>query len=495
MRNIQEIMFTPKSVDVILIQPNFLMKILKEEQNKVVTDYWSAMDNQEPLGDLPNEVNHGLFSLAASLREYGFSVDVLDFQAYDMFLRDTEHRLVTKDDIQEILRLNEAKIFGISTITVAAANALEISRQIKSIYQDVPVIFGGMHPTLVPEEFIRNDEVDVIVLGEGNQTLVELVRTVNTGESIEDIAGIVYKSNDGDVVFSKRRSNFHLDLDELPYPAYDLMCKESLPLMPRFFTSRGCPFSCAFCSCDAFYRNAYEDYRIVYRDPVKVVDEIEYTANTYGIEFYCFGDLTFMSNREHIHAICNELIKRDLSHIPWWCQTTVGSLTKEDLALMKKAGCRQVGLGVENGVQKNLDIMGKPIYFDEAELQCRLIREAGIEPITYWIIGLGDESFDESIETIERICYFVKNNLTEVSHIGVPVPYPGSPMGRNPEAFGLKIVNTNYAEYWMNSDELGYSKPAVRTENLSEDHIYALWQYALMAVANEYKKRNMESTH
>ncbi len=259
--------------------------------------------------------------------------------------------------------------------------------------------------------------------------------------------------------------------------------------MPRFFTSRGCPFSCAFCSCDAFYRNAYLDYKIVYRDPIKVVDEIEYTFKKYKMEFYCFGDLTFMTNRKHIYDICNEIIKRNLNHIPWWCQTTVGSLTKADLDLMKKAGCKQIGLGVENSVQKNLDTMGKPIYFDEAEMQCRLIRDAGIDPITYWIIGLGDQSFTDAVRTIERICYFVKNNLTEVSHIGVPVPYPGSPIGKSPEMYGLQIISCNYEEYWMNSDELGYSKPSVRTKSLSSDHIYALWQYALMAVADEYVKR------
>ena len=87
-------------------------------------------------------------------------------------------------------------------------------------------------------------------------------------------------------------------------------------------------------------------------------DEIDYTYKQYGMNFYCFGDLTFMSNREHIHAICKELILRGLNHIPWWCQTTVGSLNEDDLKLMKQAGCRQIGLGVENGVQENLDIMG-----------------------------------------------------------------------------------------------------------------------------------------
>ena len=492
MRSIREIMFTPKELDVILIQPNFLMKILKEEQNQIVREYWESMGNQEPLGDLPNEVNHGLFSLAASLRDEGFSVDVLDFQAYDLFLRENEHRMITLEDVEKIIQLNKAKIFGISTITVASENALSIAKTVKRIHKDALMLFGGMHPTLVPDEFIQNPEVDVIILGEGNETIVEIAKQWKERTLPLNVEGIVYKIEDS-IVFTNKKSNYHINLDDISYPAYDLMCRESLPFMPRFFTSRGCPYSCAFCSCDAFYRNAYEDYKIVYRDPQKVVDEIEYTYKQYGMNFYCFGDLTFMSNREHIYAICKELILRGLNHIPWWCQTTVGSLNEDDLKLMKQAGCRQIGLGVENGVQENLDIMGKPIKFDKAEEQCRMIREAGIEPITYWIIGLGDATLEDAMRTIERICYFVKNNLTEVSHIGVPVPYPGSPIGKNPTAFGLQIVKRNYSEYWMNSDELGYSKPAIRTDNLSEDHIYALWQYALMVVAKEYQKRKIKN--
>ncbi len=259
--------------------------------------------------------------------------------------------------------------------------------------------------------------------------------------------------------------------------------------MPRIFSVKGCPYSCSFCSCDAFYKSSYDDYSVSYRDPSKVVDEIEYLYNKYKMEFYCFGDLTFMSNKTYAHQICNELINRNLNHIKWWCQTTVGTLDASDLKLMKKAGCAQVGLGVENSSQTSLEIMGKPIQFDQSEEQCKLIREAGISPITYWIIGLADESFETAKKSIERICYFIENKLTDLSHIGVPVPYPGSPLYNTPEKFGIEIMSKDFSSYWMNSDELGYSKPAVRTKHLSQDHIYALWELALMSATEKYNQR------
>jgi len=492
MRKIEEILFSPQEVDVLLIQPNLLMKILEKDQNQIVREYWASMNNEEPLGDLPNEVNHGLFSLAASLRESEISVDVLDYQAFDRYVREKENRLMNEDDLDKSFKVKKAKIFGISTITVSSGNSLKIAEYIRKYNPEALIVFGGMHPTLFGETYIKEDLVDLIILGEGNQTIVEIAKAYPDKKKISQIQGVIYKAKDGEIVKTPKKSNFHLDLDALPYPAYDLVCEESMPLMPRFFTAKGCPFSCAFCSCDAFYKNAYDDYKMVYRDPVKVVDEIEKVYKEYKMDFYCFGDLTFMANKEMARKICEELINRGLSHVRWWCQTTVGRLTAEDLALMKKAGCAQVGLGVENSTQKNLDIMGKPVRFDATEEQCKLIRQAGLDPITYWILGLGDEDFESAKASIERICYFIRNNLTQVSHIGVPVPYPGSPIWKKPENYGFTIISTDFNNYWMNSDELGYSLPAVKTNYLSAEHIYALWQYALMSAANEYKKRKCQ---
>lgn len=489
MRGIKEVLFKEEKNDILLIQPNFYMKILENEQNEIVREYWKSMDNEEPLGDLPNEVNHGLYSLAASLMEENISVDILDFQAYDRFLRQEENRTIRLDDIKESIKRKECKIFGISTITVASINALEISKIIKEIHPDSLIVFGGMHATMFAEEFIKEIPVDVIILGEGNDTIIELVNAYPDKLKFQTIKGILFKDEKERIITTLKRSNYDNVLDELPYTAYDLMCKESLPFVPRFFSNKGCPFNCAFCSCDAFYNKAYDDYKISFRDPKKVVDEIEYTYKKYKMNFYCFGDLTFMSNKEYSSRICELLIERNLSHLRWWCQTTVGRLNERDLSLMKRAGCAQVGLGVENGTQSILDKMGKPVKFDSTEEQCKLIRAAGIEPITYWIIGLGDETFETAKSTIDRICYFIRHGLTEISHIGVPVPYPGTPIWENPRKYGFHIENVDFTNYWMNSDELGYSKPAVRTKHLSSDHIFGLWQFALMAASNEYKQR------
>lgn len=489
MRKIKDILYSEQEVDVMLIQPHFLMRLLQADQNEIVKDYWDSMNNNEPLGDLPNEPNHGLFSLAASVKKAGYTVDLLDFHTLDRVLREHDNRMIEQKDIEDSIKKKKAKIFGISSITVASRNALLISSIIKKYHPDAIVMLGGMHPTLFGKELIANPNVDIIIRGEGNKTLIELIESEGKINKLKEIKGISFKDKSGNIIDTHKKSCNHIDADDLPYPDYDLICEESLPLMPRVFSVKGCPFSCAFCSCNAFYNTSYDDYNVCYRDPKKVVDEIEYLYNKYHMEFYCFGDLTFMCNKEIGHKICNELIKRNLGNVKWWCQTTVGQLNEEDLKLMKQAGCVQVGMGVENSSQDALDTMGKPIHFDKTEEQCKLIRKAGISPITYWIIGLAEESFESANKLINKICYFIENELTDLSHIGVPVPYPGSPLFEDPKSFGLEIMHTDFSRYWMNSDELGYSKPAVRTMHLSQDHIYSLWKYALMSASEKYKKR------
>ncbi|QHI71036.1 B12-binding domain-containing radical SAM protein [Aminipila terrae] len=490
MKNLSEILFQGKERDVMLIQPHFLLRVLSQNQNKIVIEYWNSLNNQEPMGDFVNEPNHGLYSLAASVLQSGYTVEVLDFHTLDMVLRDKENRMIEYSDIEESIIKNKSKIYGISCITVTVDATLKIAEMIKKYHPDSLVVVGGIHPTINSQEMLKNRNIDIVIKGEGNIAIVELINCTKDSSDFDDIKGICYKDKNGNYVETHKRSCHDIDLDELPYPAYDLCSYESLPLMPRVFSSKGCPNGCAFCTCDSYFKTSYDDYKIQFRDPVKVVDEIEHLHKKYNIDFFDFGDLTFMVDKKRAHQLCNLLIERKLNHLRWWCQTTVGRLDAEDLALMRKAGCAQISMGIENSSQEVLDVMDKPVDFEKAINQCKLIRDADIQPVGYWLFGLGDETFEGANRLIQTICYFIENELNEITHIGIPVPYPGSPLYKSPEKFGYTIINHDFSNYWMNSDPLGYGTPNFRTTNLSEDHIYALWQYALMAATEKYKERN-----
>lgn len=485
-KSINEIMYQEKESDVVFIQPHLLSRELKEEQDEIVKKFWNTMHKYAALlGDIPTEPNHGIYYMAASLLKENYSVEVLDFHALDQVIRKDPSKMIEEDDIEKIIKLKKAKVFGISSKTVAIERAIRIAEIIKENHPDSLVVLGGLHPTLHGHDLINGcSAIDIVARGDGEQLIVELMENANNERELENVSGILYRGEGGEIKETERVPVTKIDIDNLPFPAYQLVAKESQPLVPRVLSARGCPHKCAFCSITSYY-----DYKVKLRSPKVVVDEIQHMVEEFQIDFYCLGDLTFMINRNYCKEICDEIISRGLEHIKWWCQTTVGRLGKEDLELMSKAGCVQVALGVEGGNQDILDLSNKPAPFAEAEDQCKLIKEAGISVQTYWLIGMGGETVESALNRVEEICYFIQNELADATHISVAVPFPGTQIWDSPEEYGYEILHKRFGDYWMNCDELGYSKPAIKTPHLSADHIYMFWKLALTRATREFEKR------
>jgi anaerobic magnesium-protoporphyrin IX monomethyl ester cyclase len=487
-RPINEIMYQEKEVDVVLIQPHLLSRELKHEQNVIVQKYWTTMHKHAVLlGDLPNEPNHGIFYIAATLLKNNYSVEALDFHALDRVLRKREGRKIEESDIIRAIKANKAKIYGISSKTVAIERAIQIAKIIKQLQPDAKIIMGGLHPTLHGRDLMEKCKglLDFVVQGDGEHVMLEIMEYLKGNRTIKDISGILYITKNDQISENPRIPVTKINLDELPFPAYELICEEVLPVVPRVLSARGCPHDCAFCSITHYYQG-----KMGIRDPVKVVDEIEYMIKEFGIDFYCLGDLTFMANKKCCYSVCNEIIRRGLENVKWWCQTTVGRLDSNEVKLMKKAGCIQIALGIEGENQAILDLNNKPAKFIKAEEQCRIIKNEGVSVQTYWLIGMGTETVESAKNRVESICYFISQELTDAVHISVAVPFPGTPIWNDPTKYGYKgIIHENFGDYWMNCDELGYSKPALETESLSADHIYLFWQLALASATREFEKR------
>ncbi|MCL2051375.1 MAG: B12-binding domain-containing radical SAM protein [Lachnospiraceae bacterium] len=472
--------------DIIFIQPHLLSDLLKHEQNQIVVEFWDTMHKHAVLlGDIPSEPNHGIFFIAGTLLKAGYKVDALDFHAYDRYLRYSEGRKVEYSDIEESIRTKKAKVFAISSKTVAINRAIEIGRIIRRNHPSAVIIFGGLHPTLHGQELIKENPeiIDYIIQGEGEEATLELLQHLEGDRDINEVKNLLYMGENGEVIINEKRLICDIDIDNLPYPAYELICRESSPIVPRILSARGCPHSCAFCSITYYYDRKYK-----LRSPESVVAEIEYMIEKFDIDFYCLGDLTFLLNREYTHKICNLIIERGLSNVKWWCQTTIGRVNKEDLELMKKAGCIQVAFGVEADDQAIINAVDKPYSVTKTEEQCRLVKEMGMTVQNYWLIGLGGDTKESIERRIEQIKYYIENNLTDSIHISVPVPFPGTPIWSDPGRFGYKINHTDFSQYWMNCDELGYGKPVVDLENLTADHLYMYWFLALSAATESFKK-------
>ncbi len=250
---------------------------------------------------------------------------------------------------------NSADVVAFSTFTHNFGKALEVASFIKQRFPRPKVIFGGIHPTLCPEEVIACPEVDAICIGEGEGALKEYLDSL-ARDSQPFVKGIWFKDKYGGIIRNSVRP-FQKEIDSLRFPNWDHWDMEyyiKYVDMEKvgFIASRGCPFSCTFCSNPALRRAMTGDF-VRTRDPEQVIDEIELNFSKYGkhgFKHVRFDDEVFGLDREFLIKFCALYVKKGLNRrLPWFCQTRADLLTDEYADLIAQAGCAIVGLGVETG--------------------------------------------------------------------------------------------------------------------------------------------------
>jgi anaerobic magnesium-protoporphyrin IX monomethyl ester cyclase len=354
-------------------------------------------------GDKANfEAPLGVAVLAAYLRERGHDPVIVDVAA---------ERLSDDETLARIAAFGPA-IVGITASTVVMPNATRLAEAISRDFPDVVVVLGGKHVTAIPEDVHArtHPSFDLSVLGEGEDTLLEIVDVLGRCGSKADflsagvrdaIAGIAF-SRDGAMVKTTPRP-FVLDLDALPFPARDLLPLERYrPVgnrykrLPAFsmVAIRGCPYPCAFCS------EARTTVR--FSSPARVVAEIEHLIATYGAREITFWDDTITLNKKWLHELCNLMIEKRLD-ITWSCFAVIGTMTPDLLANMKAAGCWNVFYGVETPdddlkrtirVQKNGSV-------DNVRKVVRETQAAGIEVRAAFMLGLPGETPERAMRTLD----------------------------------------------------------------------------------------------
>lgn len=488
---------------ITLIQPPLLAS--KTEVDTIQHEYWKVLGESvnrilEERG-LANELtraeknftgfiepNIGLFYVAGALKSNGYPVRYCDFHLMDAEVRNKSNRPIEALDIEKFLQeipKEELKIVGISMLTVNYNWGIKIAGFIKKIVPAAIIVAGGVHTSFEFEDVLKKrTEIDIVVVGEGEQVMVELVDRLYNNHfninEISDIKGLAFRKDD-EVVYTGKRP-FIRDLDELVYPLYELLPKRYVEnSVLRVLSSRGCVNQCAFCVPSSFFNT------LRLRDPIKVVNELEYYYKSFNCKMFMLGDLNFLNSYKNAKRFCEELIKRELK-ILWMCQSRVDLVDEEIAALMYKAGCVMVCLGVESANQQILDSSNKNITPEKTINACKTIKEAGLKLFTFWVFGLPGETHNSAHQTIKLLRYLIDQGLIDYTHCTVTVPYPGTPIYRNPESFGIKILTDNFDDYWMGCDFLGAGLPVVRTEELSRYEIYAYWQLALAVVSGNLLK-------
>jgi anaerobic magnesium-protoporphyrin IX monomethyl ester cyclase len=390
----------------------------------------------------------GIAYLTAVLEKSGYNVTVIDCPALG----------IDHENLGAKIATIEPSVVGITSVTPMIQSALLAAHVAKEKCPNAIVILGGPHVTFMDKQILsENSEVDVVVRGEGEQTLLELMRHVSNFGDLHEIAGITFRNN-GRIIRTPNRP-FIQNLDELPRPAYEhfplrkyrLFGKAVLPIM----TSRGCPFQCSYC-----VSSRMNGIRFRARSPKNVVDELEWLRDTHGADAFSFYDDAFTLDIARACEICEEIKNRNIG-LPWDCQTRVDQITKEVLAKMREANCQLVSFGVESGNQKILNAVKKRTTIEQNERAIRWAKEAGLPVAMSVIIGYPGETTDTLKQTLD----FIRRTEPDYVYLCLATPYPGTELRELVKELGWKM-SREWSQYDLQTPV--FENPLLPNDKLME---------------------------
>lgn len=371
---------------------------------KILLTYISGSPNRDD--PYINLLPAGLCYLHACLREAGYNSTLANFSAW------------TDSAILKQLKVLKPAMVGISQWTHNRHDSVRLARLIRRCLPDCIIIMGGGHATFCYGELLSvASPVDMVVLGEGESTLLEVVKKVDNGLKWDSVRGIAFRKDDGIVV--NPAAPLLADLDQLPFASSYL--KNSIgidiELQSEFIlTARGCPSACYFCSSPEFWKRG-----VRFRSAENIVDEIISIRDSQGLIYFSLRDDTFTADRKRAIHFCRLLIERKVG-ILWNCQSRVTALDEELLVWMKRAGCECIQLGVESGSPRILEMLGKKITPAQVDEAAGLIRKVGINLSIYLISDVPGETEDDMRQTIDLI----KRIRPDDGYVSPLAYYPGT---------------------------------------------------------------------
>ncbi len=357
----------------------------------------------------------GIGYIAAYLRKYG---------NHDVRMYEPEAQRLNHADIARIIKTFAPDVIGLTCTTPNFARAVELARICK-INSGAKVVLGGVHASAMPEFIMEKypDLIDCVVVGEGEITMLELVNAYQASSGVETIKGTVY-AKAGEVIRNENRP-FIENLDSIPFPARDLIPQAFFtPNLHNaryrncatILTSRGCPFNCSFCASRLVSGRKYRTHSVEY-----ILKEMEMLKKNYKIRQLLITDDTFTIDRNRLEEICRGMIDRRL-RLAWFCFGQVGTVNRELLKLMKKAGCYSIGFGVESSDETTLKKMGKPILPVKAKETIKIANSLGLKTQAFYIIG----SPGETKEQINKTVKFSREVGSTLAFYNMLVPFPGT---------------------------------------------------------------------
>ena len=332
--------------------------------------------------------------------------------------------------ILDSLKQDKPDVIGFSVTSFSFHHALKIASLIRSQYPDIPLVYGGVHPTLLPEETLQNPLVDAICVGEGEDSFKEYLDKLQNNQEPKDVQGIWYKDKSNNIIRNPLRP-FREDLDSLPFPNWDHWEIDRYLETNLYFVgaigymfSRGCPYSCTFCSNPAI-RNAIPGKFYRLRSPENVIEEVKRNKQKYydiGFRHIIFCDEIFSLSSKNLEAFLNLYTKENLNKLfTWHCQTRPDVIDDRWARKAKESGCIMVSLGVESGDENiRMNVYNKKFTNRQIYKAIEHLEKCEINYAINIILGSPEDSYN----TINKSFNLLRNTkpITETFHFYQPLP-------------------------------------------------------------------------
>ncbi len=387
--------------------------------------FFPAFSSQEATAPL------GILALSTPLLNAGFQVCIID-------------STITPDFEKRVLEeMQDALCLAISLVTgPMIRETVQMARAAKQLYPDKPVVLGGWHPSLLPDQTLAAPYVDIVVKGQGEHAFLEVVERIEAGQSMHGISGVGYKQ-DGRLVFNAPR--VLTPIQELPpkayhladFDAYERLCGRRWAM---YESSLACPYSCAYCTNEGVYGRKWNAL-----EPEQVVEETTDLVTRYRLQLLWMVDDNFLVDRDRAVRIAEGLVRRGVK-FDWSVQASTNltvRLTLEELKLLRRAGLSQIAHGAESGSQKVLHAMNKDfqklgtIYEATEKLTA-----AGIRPSFNLIFAFPGEGEAELRETIRMVMKVCRRYPGAEFWTNIFTPYPGAPIMQRAFELGIDVPKT-----------------------------------------------------
>jgi len=447
------------------------MKIHQKIKRKLCLVALPSPFESEPAMDIPL----GLAYISSYLKKHGYSdIKLVDFNlhSFDYYNSDDYLSLIPKD----------ANVYGIQCVTAQFYWLVKVTEHIKHVNPSALIVSGGPHSSVRPEECIQKTKVDIAVIGEGEETLLEIME----GRDIHEIKGICSRDKENNVVRTPPRP-FIKDLDSLPFPDRELVDLFSYKRTIfghralHFITLRGCPYNCSFCDRISVGR------KIRYRSAENVLSEVDHVIARYKIKYFVPYDDCFILRKDRATKIAEGFRERG---VRWRCWSRADLVSREILEILKKCGLTSITFGIESGDERMLKVYNKGITVEQNENALLLCKEVGV-PVRASLIFGGPyetkESVDNTIDLIKRI-------QPDEWNISTFIPIPGSDIGDHPEKYDIQIHDDPSYMNYHRLGESGMGNIAVSISTLSSEEYEQLRIYMLERLLKECPRKVIQDT-